>query len=93
MNYYIKKIYHKNPIPAYILDFVATFGGMPDNISLDDAKIFLRTLKYSLECHQYKRRNAIETLGISHSIQITEHEITVYTINGKPVVTFKIEKK
>ena len=49
--------------------------------------------KYSLECHQYKRRNAIETLGISHSIQITEHEITVYTINGKPVVTFKIEKK
>lgn len=92
MGYYIKKIYHKRPVPAYILHFVVTFC-FPDNMDKADAQMYLRGLKASLECHQYKRRNAIETLGITHSIQMTYTEITVYTIHGTPVVTFKIEKK
>lgn len=93
MNYYIKKIYHKKPIPDYILCFVVEFGNMPDNISKSDAQMFLRTLQYSLERHKYKRRNSIETLGVSHRIHMTDTDITVYTINDKPVVTFRIEKK
>lgn len=92
MGYYIKKIYHKRPIPDYILNFVVQFGAFTQNISKTDAQMLLRTIKYSLEKFQYKRRNTMELLSVTHSIQMTDTEITVYTIHGKPVVSFKIEK-
>lgn len=92
MGYYIKKIYHKRPVPAYILHFVEQYGEFAKNISKADAQMFLRTIKYGLEEFQYKRRNAMETLGVTHIIQMCDTEITVYTIHGKPVVSFKVEK-
>ena len=93
MGYCIKKIYHKRPVPDYILYFVVQYGDLTENISKTDAQILLRSIKYSLEKFQYKRRNSMETLGVTHSIQMTDTELTIYTIHGTPVMTFKIEKK
>lgn len=93
MGYYINKIYHKHPVPAYILHFVVQYGEFAKNISKTDAQMLLRTIKYGLEEFQYKRRNKMELLSVTHSIQMTDTELTVYTIHGTPVMTFKIEKK
>lgn len=93
MGYYIKKIYHKRPVPAYILNFVVQFGEFTQNISKTDAQMLLRTIKYEMDGYQYKRRNKMELLSVTHSIQMTDTELTVYTIHGTPVMTFKIEKK
>ena len=61
---------------------------------------WLEAMKYEMDSIErylkgfiYKRRNSLETLGVSHRIDHIDNRITVYTINDKPVMTFWIEEE
>lgn len=92
MGYQITKIYHRRPIPTYILNFAVEMGDMTKNISLSDAKMLLRSIKYSLDEYKYLRRNRMEKLAVTHNIQMTDTEITVFTLNRMPIMSIKIEE-
>lgn len=45
-----------------------------------------------VESFTYKKRNSMQTLGITHNINCTDTRISISTLNDKPVLTIHLLK-
>lgn len=93
--YRIERKIVKRPVPAYALSAVGYYyKGFPiKGLTRQEAKEEMDSIERYLKGFIYKRRNSLETLGVSHRIDHIDNRITVYTINDKPVMTFWIEEE
>lgn len=88
INYY----YHKRPKPRYALELIVAYGEMPTNLDREDASIILSALESFVKFFQYKIRNSINILGVTHNIERTDTRIMIRTRNDRPVLSFFIEE-
>lgn len=64
----------------------------------DRTKFYPDEERYSMMCavlnhvesFTYKKRNSMQTLGITHNINCTDNRISILTLNNKPVLTIRL---
>ena len=82
---------HVKKQPLWLLSVLATF---PYEIkkSYPNVEIYhmLGVVLDYLDSFQYKRRNTMECLGVSHNIHCTDSSITVSTFNDVPYLTIHL---
>ena len=82
---------HVKKQPLWLLSVLATF---PFDIkkSYPNVEIYqmLGVVLDYLDRFQYKRRNAMEFLGVSHNIHCTDSSITVSSFNDVPYLTIHL---
>ncbi len=84
--------YHTKPVPLWALSLVVSLGIDPKELWNDyhQGELISATDTH-IRLFKYKRRNAMQRL-VAHRIDRTDDSITVYTMQGRPCVTFQIEK-
>lgn len=78
-------------VPIWAKGITAGFGGFGGTMSREEAENILASLSHYLREYTYIRRNSTERLTM-HPMTVTRDAITVCSVTGNPVVTFKIEK-
>lgn len=94
MAYTIETIYHKgwSKTPAWAKGIIASFGSIPESMTKDEAMAMLASLlNFITNTYRYKRRNSMEHMNI-HPMNIRSESITIYSIQAKEVVTYKIKE-
>lgn len=89
LNYY----YYKRPKPRYALELIVTYGEMPTNLNKEEAVSILGSLESFIQDFQYKIRNSMNTLRMTHAIERSESRIMIRTrVSRRPVLEFFLEE-
>lgn len=92
MTYTIKTIYHKSfsKTPVWAKGITVYFGQIGQKMTKDEAKNVLESMRFFLQNeYKYRRRNSVYSIS-SHPIKVEQEQITVCSIEGNDIVTFKI---
>lgn len=82
---------HTKRTPVWLLSVLACFP-FDRNKSYPDIERYamMETVLRYLADFTYKRRNATECLGVTHSFDVRENSITIKTINDVPYLTIHL---
>ena len=89
----INVVWHcsKKPLWALILLATLPFDRNKDYPEKERYAIMGNLLDY-LDTFTYKKRNAVQQLGVTHNLRCRDLSITVETVSGNPVLTIYLTK-
>lgn len=82
---------HTKRTPMWLLSVLSLFPFYPNRSypDIERYRMMETVLRYLVD-FTYKRRNATESLCITHRFDVKENSITVKTINGVPYLTIHL---